>query len=129
MLKNTVTAIIFAALSICLSKGFVGAETLTVVATDAVYHQAKEWTDFLEEKEITFRHVTPTEFAKGVKAKHIVLMGGLDEPRGIKDIVKNLLSEETLEQVGQKGAFKTIKKTVNDDTKFVSWDDYSLNYI
>ncbi|MBW1806013.1 MAG: hypothetical protein JRJ06_06570 [Deltaproteobacteria bacterium] len=64
------------------------AEDLTIVATDEAYQEAQGWVDFLRAKEIPLTHVTPQEFAKGSEAKYIVLMGGMDEPEGIRDIAQ-----------------------------------------
>ncbi|MBW1916244.1 MAG: hypothetical protein JRI86_15140 [Deltaproteobacteria bacterium] len=88
------------------------AEDLTIVATDEAYQEAQGWVDFLRAKEIPLTHVTPQEFAKGSEAKYIVLMGGMDEPEGIRDIAQKVLSKEELQSIFQDGNGKAFKKYI-----------------
>jgi len=87
-------------------------DDLTIVATNEVFQEAQEWVDFLRAKEIPLTHVTPPEFTKGSEAKYIVLMGGMDEPDGIRDIVKKILSKEELQSISRDENGKVFKKHI-----------------
>lgn len=87
-------------------------DNLTIVATDEVFQEAQEWVDFLKAKEIPLTHVTPQKFTKGSEAKYIVLMGGMDEPDGIRDILRNVLSTEELHSISRDENGKTFKKYI-----------------
>ena len=87
-------------------------DDLIVVATRATFKDAQGWVDFLKSKEIPIKHVTPQEYANFSKEKYIVLMGGMDELDGIKDIVQGLLTKEELEYITRKGKGKMYKKYV-----------------
>ena len=120
------------------------AEDLIVVATKATYQASQKWVDFLISNEVPVKHVTPQEFAKYKKEKYVVLMGGMDEPNGIKDIAKEVLTEEEFQWVTQEGngdmyfkfkvwdpmqsiivfagANRTAAETARKDNKDVWWD-------
>ena len=79
------------------------ANDLIIVCTKATYEASQEWVDFLTMNEVPVRHVTLKEFDKYKKKPYVVLMGGLDEPDGIKTIAAEILAEDELEYVSQKG--------------------------
>jgi len=88
------------------------ADDLTIVATDEAFQEARGWVDFLKAKEIPIAHITPNEFAKGSKAKYIVLMGGMDEPSGIRDIAQKVLSKEELRSMSRDSNGKAFTKYI-----------------
>ena len=107
------TATVFLGLLLMIPiTGHASEDALTVVATHETYEQAGGWLDFLQSKDVQVHHVTPLEYANGIDARYIVIMGGLDEPEGIKDIVVKILSEKEMMQVSQKDAAETFIKTV-----------------
>ena len=108
------TAIVVAVISIlCMALAHTAmAEDLIVVATEATFKDAQGWVDFLKMKEIPLKHITPQEFSKYRKEKYIVLMGGMDEPDGIRDIAKELLTKEEFQWVTQEGNGKMYKKFI-----------------
>jgi hypothetical protein len=87
-------------------------DDLTIVATNQTFQEAQEWVDFLRVKEIPLTHVTPQEFINTNKAKYIVLMGGIDEPDGIRDILKKVLSKEEFQSISRYGNGKMFKKNI-----------------
>ena len=76
---------------------------LVVVATDATFKDAQKWVDFLSTKDVVIKHVTPMDFAKFEKEQYLVIMGSLDESGGVKDIVKEALSDAEFANVSKPG--------------------------
>jgi len=79
------------------------ASDLIVVATKDTYEASQKWVDFLTLNEVPIQHVSPQEFDKYTKEPYVVLMGGMDEPDGIRVLAKEILAEDELEYVSQKG--------------------------
>jgi hypothetical protein len=88
---------------------------LIIVATKATFEAAQKWVDFLTFNEVPFKHVTPRDFGKYQKNPFVVLMGGMDEPDGIKALATEILSADELKSVTQKGSGEMI-------FKFKAWD-------
>jgi hypothetical protein len=76
---------------------------LVVVATDASFKDAQKWVDFLTSKEVAVQHVTPQNFSSVKQEQYMVIMGSLDESGGVKDIVKEALSDMEFADVGKAG--------------------------
>jgi hypothetical protein len=105
-------------------------DDLVIVATDEVFQEARGWVDFLRAKEIPLTHVTPQKFNEGSEAKYIVLMGGMDEPDGISDLVKNVLSKEELRSISLDENGKVFKKhIIPEDAKGPQMWAAAKNYI
>jgi len=81
----------------------VSAEELIVVASKATYSASQKWVDFLTSYEVPLKHVTPRDFDRYKKSQFVVLMGGIDEPDGIKALAKEALSEDELKYIARKG--------------------------
>jgi hypothetical protein len=84
------------------------AQDLIVVASKAAYQDAQKWGDFLKSQDVPLKHVTPGEFANYKTEQYIILMGGVDEPDGIKDLLKKALSDRefaSISKEGNKGMF------------------------
>lgn len=79
------------------------AQDLIVVATKAAYQDAQKWSDFLKSQDVPLKHVTPGEFANYKKEQYIILMGGVDEADGIKDLLKKALSDREFESISKEG--------------------------
>ncbi len=88
---------------------------LIVVASDAAYEAAQEWIGYLEIHEVPLKHVTPQDFKAHEKEPYVVMMGGLDEQDGIKELAGEILSEDELKRVSQNGVGETY-------FKFKVWD-------
>jgi len=99
---TAVMAVIMSILCIAMANTAM-AQDLIVVATKATSQDAQKWTDFLMSNEVPLKHITPQEFEKYKKEQFVVLMGGMDEPDGIRELAKETLSEEEFEYVTQKG--------------------------
>ncbi|MBW2000089.1 MAG: hypothetical protein JRJ29_19275 [Deltaproteobacteria bacterium] len=78
---------------------FALADDLIVVATDRTIQESQGWIDFLKSNEVPVRSVGPEYYSNYKGAGFIIIMGGLDEPRGIKDIAEEVLGKEELESV------------------------------
>jgi len=79
------------------------ANDLIVVATKAAYDASQEWVDFLTLNEVPVQHVAPEDFDEYRKEPFVVMMGGMDEVDGIKALAKEILAEDELKYVSQKG--------------------------
>ena len=80
--------------------------TLIVVATKATYQAAQRWVDFLTAQGVELKNVEPAEFKNYEKEKYVVLMGGMDEPGGIKDLVTKAVGEKDAAALSKKGGEK-----------------------
>jgi len=76
---------------------------LIVVASDATFKDAQKWVDFLTSKAVTIKHVTPQNFSGVKQEQYMVIMGALDESGGVKDIVKEALSDAEFADVSKAG--------------------------
>jgi hypothetical protein len=102
-IKNiAIFAVLMSIMCVCLVQ-MATASDLIVVATKDTYEASQKWVDFLTLNEVPVKHVTPREFDKYKKEPYVVLMGGMDEPDGIKVLAKEILAEDELEYVLQKG--------------------------
>ena len=128
--RSFITIAIFLTI-ICMPPALLAmADDLTIVATDEAFQEAKGWMDFLKAKEIPIVHITPNEFAKGSKAKYIVLMGGMDEPYGIRDIAQKVLSKEEFQSISKDANGKAFKKyLMPKNAKGPRLWDATVNYI
>lgn len=79
------------------------ADELLIVASEASYEASQQWVDFLTFHEVPLKHITPQEFDKFKTEKYVVVMGGLDEADGIKDLAKELLDDEEFRDASQPG--------------------------
>jgi len=111
--KNTLLILAaFLGVSLVLSPmAVLGAETLVVVATKPTYQAAQRWVDLLTTKGIATKNVEPSQFGQYKQSEYIVLMGGVDEPGGIKDLVKKAVGEKELAALSQKGVGKMYIKS------------------
>jgi hypothetical protein len=86
------------------------AADLIVVATKATQDASKDWLGFLESKEIPVKVVTPDSF-QGVKEElYIIVMGSLDEPKEMTDIVKEALTADEIKSVSEGNEGKMFYK-------------------
>ena len=76
---------------------------LTVVANQDGYRLAENWFEFLKNESVPFKQTLPAEFEGNKKEKLIVILGGPNEPGGLGDIVRQLLTKEEVEWVGKPG--------------------------
>jgi hypothetical protein len=87
------------------------AEDLIVVATKATQQASQNWVSFLESNEVPLKLVTPQEFSKHKQKRYVVLMGGVDEPDGIKELVKEALTGEEMQWLSHEGNGKMYVKS------------------
>ncbi|MBW2031668.1 MAG: hypothetical protein JRJ03_20230 [Deltaproteobacteria bacterium] len=78
---------------------FALADELIVVGTEKTIQESQPWVDFLKSNEVPMRVVSPEYYGNYKQAGFIIIMGGLDEPGGIKDIAEEVLGKEELESV------------------------------
>jgi hypothetical protein len=86
------------------------AADMIVVATKATFKKAQPWVDFLKSKEVPVKNVLPSEFAKYQGEPYVVLMGGMDEAGGIKDLAKKALTPEEFTWITTAGNKKIYTK-------------------
>lgn len=82
--------------------------TLLVVATAETYSSAGKFTDFLEQKSVPCRHISPLQFEDHKNAQHIVIIVGVNEGWGANDIMSRALDEEEwawLSEPGNNGIY------------------------
>jgi hypothetical protein len=80
------------------------ADPLIVVSTPVSLAKAADWTKFLASKNIPIRNVAPADTAGFKDAKHVVLLGALDEAGGIKPLAEKALSKSEFERMNQPGS-------------------------
>ena len=76
---------------------------LTVVANQDGYRLSENWFEFLKNESVPYKQTIPAEFEGNKKEKLIVILGGPNEPGGLGDIVKQLLTKEEIEWVSKPG--------------------------
>ena len=103
LFKRLAIAIVLLSVICITTTKTAAANDLIIVSTKATYEASQEWVDFLTLSEVPVQHVTPQEFGKYKKEPYIVLMGGLDEPDGIKTLAAEILAKDELEYISQKG--------------------------
>ena len=86
------------------------AADMIVVATKATFKKAQPWVDFLKSKEVPVKNVLPSEFAKYQGEPYVVLLGGMDEAGGIKDLLKKALTPEEFAWITTAGNKKMYTK-------------------
>jgi hypothetical protein len=108
--KTIIILAVVAILSLALAS-MAMAQDLIVVASKATYQDAQKWADFLNSQDVPLKHVTPGEFASYKNEQYIILMGGVDEPDGIKDLLKAALSDKEFELISKEGNKKMYMKS------------------
>jgi len=79
------------------------AQDLYVVASKATQQASQNWAGFLQSQEISLRLLTPEEFTNHKNEKYIIIMGGIDEPQGVKGLLKEVLTEAELQWISKEG--------------------------
>jgi len=87
------------------------AAELVVVATPESYAKAADWQKFLGSKQIPLKNVAPSDLAAFKNAKHVVLLGPLDEAGGIKPLVEKALIKAEYDQMLQPGSSAMFVKS------------------
>ena len=115
---------------------FVHAEDkrLVIVASESTYKAAQEWTEFLYNNDVPYKHVTAAEFPNFKKSQYIVVMGSPGEAGGMGGIVKEALSPQETEWVSQQGNRKMyIKSKVWAEGQsiivFAGWDQKAVESV
>ena len=100
-----------AVLGLALAPLAPAADELVVVATPASYAKAADWQKFLGSKQIPLKNVAPSDLAAFKNAKHVVLLGPLDEAGGIKPLVEKALIKAEYDQMLQPGSSAMFVKS------------------
>lgn len=87
------------------------AADLVVVATPAAFAKAAEWTDMLKSKNIQVKNVAPADLAGFKEAPYVVLMGGMDEPGGIRPLAEKALGKTDFEWINKAGNSRMYVKS------------------
>jgi hypothetical protein len=109
-------------------------EKLVIVASESTYKAAQEWTEFLYNNDVPFKHVAADEFEKFKNSKYIVVMGSPNETGGIGGIVQEALSPQEAEWVSQQGNRKMYIKTKvwaegQSIIVFAGWDQKAVESV
>lgn len=94
--------VIFFVLTFGLTQ-YAAAADLIVVASKETQKAVKDWLGFLESKEIPVKLVTPDSFADVKNDLYIVIIGGFDESKEIKEIAKEALTADELKSLDTEG--------------------------
>jgi hypothetical protein len=107
-MKWVVTVLVGIIVCLALSYGSGAQEgrQLIVVANDQSYELASAWVNFLNNESVPFTRIMPSDFEKYKKEKNIVILGGPTEPDGVGEIVKQALTQEEQDYVGEEGRFR-----------------------
>jgi hypothetical protein len=100
--KKYITIAIF----ILFTFGFIqnaSAADLIVVATKDTQKACKDWLGFLESKEIPVKLVTPDSFSSVKEELYIIIIGSLDESKGIAEIAKDALTADQFKSASSEG--------------------------
>jgi len=93
---------------------------LIVVANEEAYKLAQGVINFIKGRGVSVLHVTASEFNEYKtnkekpnyrKEKYILILGGLNEPNGIGDVIKEVLTQEEVEWASKVGNKKMYLKT------------------
>ena len=87
------------------------ADDFIIVCSDATWNASQNWIGFLKVNEVPLKFVKPSEFQKYKEERFIAILGGVDEPDGIKDIAKEVLSNEEFQWVSRKDNGKMYLKS------------------
>ena len=96
-----------------LALGFVqnaAARDLIVVASKATQDASQDWIDFLQSKEIPMKIITPDSFSKYNQELYIVVLGSVNESKGIQEIAKEALTAEEFRSVANNSEGKMFFK-------------------
>ena len=78
-------------------------QVLVIVANQDGYKLAENWIEFLKNESVPYKLTNPAEFETHKKEKFIAILGGPNEPEGVGEIVKQLLTKEEQDWVGKPG--------------------------
>ena len=95
-------ALVVLILCIALEKRAI-ADQLYIVASESTQKKSQTWYDFLEFKEIPFTLLLLDEFRDLKEEKYIVIMGGINELKDLRNLFKQVLTNNELEWLTQKG--------------------------
>ena len=106
-------AVVIAVGAVLSLSGFVfaqGGPSLIIVANDESYKLAENWIEFLRNESVPYRQTKPADFEKNKKEKFIAILGGPNEPGGVGEIVKQVLTKEEQEFVSKPGSSRMYLK-------------------
>ena len=101
------------AIVMILTAGFVqnaAARDLIIVASKTTQEASQDWIDYLESNEIPMKIITPDSFHKYKEELYIVVLGSVNESKGIAEIAKDALTAEEFEAVAKNREGKMFYK-------------------
>ena len=75
------------------------ARDLIVVASKTTQEASKDWIDFLKSNEIPMKIITPDSFSKYKEELYIVVLGSVNESKGIAGIAEDALTAEEFQAI------------------------------
>jgi hypothetical protein len=111
--KGMVIVTVLLALSLALSStaALAAGQELVVVANKPTFQAAQKWVDFLTTKGLTVKHVEPSQFGANKGAPYMVVMGGVAEPGGISDLIKEAVGAQDFAALAKPGAGKMFVRS------------------
>ena len=86
------------------------ARDLIVVASKTTQEASKDWIDFLKSNEIPMKIITPDSFYKYKEELYIIVLGSVNETKGIAEIAEDALTAEEFQVISNNSEGKMFFK-------------------
>ena len=86
------------------------ARDLIVVASKTTQEASQDWIDFLESNEIPMKIITPDSFSKHREDLYIIVLGSVNESKGIAEIAEDALTAEEFQTISNNSEGKMFFK-------------------
>lgn len=86
------------------------ARDLIIVASKTTQEASQDWIDFLESNEIPMEIITPESFPKYKEELYIVVLGSVNESKGIAEIAEDALTAEEFQDISNNSEGKMFFK-------------------
>ncbi len=88
---------------LCPHQPLAAAGQLTVVADEATYKESADWVDRLRENGVVVKHARASEPAGYKGERYIFVIGGINEPEGLGELIRQLLKPDDVKWLGEQG--------------------------
>ena len=86
------------------------ARDLIIVASKTTQEASQDWIDFLESNEIPMKIITPDSFSKYKEELYIIVLGSVNESKGIAEIAEDALTAEEFQAISNNNEGKMFFK-------------------
>jgi len=87
----------------CPHQPLAAAGQLTVVANETTYKESADWVDRLKENGVVVNRARATEVAGYKSEKYVFVIGGVSEPEGIGELIRQLLKPDDVKWLEEQG--------------------------